>query len=96
MGNLDGMGRSPCFLLDINSLCKDPCPWGAAVPQHKGLDGSRSCPNPVMGSGAHHFPSGRGKRSGADGIHLEGSGIIPVNTSYALGACAGVTVAFQD
>lgn len=27
-------------------------PLGAAVPQDKGLDGSRSCPKPVMGSGA--------------------------------------------
>lgn len=47
-----------------------------------------------MGSGACW--GGRGEKSGADGIHLEGSGIIPVNTSYALGACTGVTAAFQD
>lgn len=71
-----------------------PCPLGAAVPQDKGLDGSRSCPKPVMGSGACW--GGRGQKSGADGIHLEGSGIIPVNTSYALRACTGVIVAFQD
>lgn len=43
-----------------------PYPWGDAVPQDKGLDGSRSCPKAVRGSGAC-WGVGEGKKVGLTG-----------------------------